>query len=436
MGIVAIYRKAKKDQKSSHNHLYQTQDTINQDPKQNQYIDEVNTLWTFDPEKGKLVSRDFVRNGSNHDIVEMIKNREDDLFINAKNDYRTHKLKERELNPKKKIRTELQSKDLNKEFGIFFGNNEIDNNGNEIKLTRTQQLQVLPDLDSRILKGVVAILKKKNLTIKDNLVSINIHRDEANLIHAHIVYNEYSHKFHTTANQLSKNEVKPMANETKENFTKRAKEAYLQHKEDFGEFQTVLAKTMGLERGKVKSGRKHVANIEYKKQQRSLELKKSFDNTVIELQTQYINKEANLQRNFENKFNELNKTIINQQQTKTELTNIISKLDIEVANNQHRIEEQNRTLIYKNAFNGFMEIINNIKLPIIKQLLTVIFSTAKSVLNIDLSKYPAFNNLVVWVDKEIKSQFSKIKDAENITQQNTIIKNYKPKYRNIEEITL
>ena len=241
--MIAIYRQAKAGQRSSNNHLYNEQELNNQDPIQNPNSTLENILITVNDE-GKFVQESFFRNGKNEKLMERINKKQDMLTLEAKSDYRDFKLEEREKNPGKKIRTELQSKNLNKEFIIAFG----DTSRTELLTTFKKQ-----ELLDKILFGTGEILIAKGLGRK-NLVAIVIHQDEPGNIHAHIQYNDYSFKEHTTANQLEKSID---ANKT-------SKEQIYAKKQMFASYQTILADAMGMERGEFNSKRKHLSVLEYK----------------------------------------------------------------------------------------------------------------------------------------------------------------------------
>lgn len=218
---------AKSGNVSSNNHLYNQQDLENQNQDFNKNQNESNVLIAYNSELDRFEINYFLRNGNNEILRDKQSQREKNLDLEARADYKKHKLLEKEKNPKKKIRTELQSKNLKKEFIIAFGD------------TSREELMKISkeDLSRKCFKGALAVLKEKKLSSK-NLIGIVLHYDEKGQPHAHVQYNSYSFSHKTTDTQLekclNKNDKKQ---QTKDRLQK------------FSDYQTTLAEAMGLERG-------------------------------------------------------------------------------------------------------------------------------------------------------------------------------------------
>lgn len=218
---------AKSGNVSSNNHLYNQQDKENENKDFNKNQNEENLLITYNKENDNFSLTKFVRNGKNEKLREQQNQREKNLDEEARADYKLHKIQEKQKNPGKKIRTDLQSKNLKKEFIIAFGNTSRD------ELMKIDK----KELAQKCLNGAIAVLKAKQLD-KKNLIGIVMHFDEKGQPHAHVQYNCYSFSQKTTDTQLekciNKNDKKQ---QTKDRLQK------------FSDYQTILADSMGLERG-------------------------------------------------------------------------------------------------------------------------------------------------------------------------------------------
>ena len=236
MPTIAIFRQAKKAQISTNNHLFNTQEIRNQHHKNNPNLTNSNTLIYV--KDGELVKRQFNRNGLNADLVQLFGDKTRQLDELARADYKAHKTAEKQVNPSKKIRTVLQTKDLKKEFGIFLGGDKDIGNKAEF--------------EHKIVKSALAILQKKGLD-KSNIISIVIHFDEKTP-HAHIQYNDYSFKHKTTGQELGKIRQKDGLNKQQLLKLNRA---------NFGEFQDILAQNMDMERGQKDSKQVNISKTQY-----------------------------------------------------------------------------------------------------------------------------------------------------------------------------
>ena len=238
MTTIAIFRQAKKEQISTNNHLFNTQEIRNQHHKNNQNLTNKNTLIYV--ENGELVRREFQRNGNNQEIIDHFKQVEKELDKLAREDYKQHKLAEKQANPAKKVRTVLQSKSLKKEFGIFLGGDK--------------RVENKEDFEQKIVKSALKILEKKGLSEK-NLISIVIHYDELTP-HAHINYNDYSSLHKTTGQEFGKIRSKNGLNK---------QELRKLNMQEFGKFQDILANTMEMERGQKDSKQVNISKTQYYK---------------------------------------------------------------------------------------------------------------------------------------------------------------------------
>ena len=236
MTTIAIFRQAKKAQISTNNHLFNTQEIRNQHHKNNPNLKNENTVIYV--KDGELVKRQFNRNGLNADLVHSFSDKAKHLDELARADYKSHKTAEKQANPTKKIRTVLQTKDLKKEFGIFLGGDKFIGNKAEF--------------EKKIVKSALAILEKKGLD-KSNIISIVVHYDEKTP-HAHIQYNDYSFKHKTTGQELGKVRQKEGLN--KQQLLKL-------NRDNFSEFQDILALNMDMERGQKDSKQVNISKTQY-----------------------------------------------------------------------------------------------------------------------------------------------------------------------------
>jgi hypothetical protein len=198
----------------------------------------------------------FERNGSNNQIVETIKEYEKAIDKHARNDYKEHKEAEKDKifaeckkNGTKppKIRTVLQTKNLKKEFVIAVGGDKnVDNQ----------------EFYDNAIKTVKAVIKKKGLEDK-NILSIAIHFEESTP-HLHCQYLDYSFKHKTTASELER--VRPGVDMSRE----EKKAQYALNCEKFGNYQDLVAETMGMERGEKGSRAKNKTKKDYYKELKDL----------------------------------------------------------------------------------------------------------------------------------------------------------------------
>lgn len=237
MGNIAIFRQAKKGQVSTNNHLFNTQEMYNQQTKYNKNVGQENKVFFYN-NSGNLVYKPFTRNSDNAKLMDYFTAKESKLDQEARADYTAHKKQLKLDNPGKKIRTVLQTKDLTKEFGIFLGGDK----------TVTNQ----EDFEDKLLKTVHAILKKKGLSEK-NLISLTVHYDESSP-HAHIKFNDYSSLHKTTATEYCKVRYKDGLDKKQLNKLNR---------DNFAEFQDLVAKNMGMERGQRDSKAINRSKYEY-----------------------------------------------------------------------------------------------------------------------------------------------------------------------------
>lgn len=240
MSTIAIYRQAKNNQLSSLNHLFNTQEKTNQNADNNPNINNDNFCIYKDGDN--LYKTNFKRNGSNDDIVKSVEDAAKNIDEKAREDYKQHKLKQKEENPSKKVRTVLQSKNLEREFVIALGGDK--------SITGKE------DFEKKALNAVDAVLKAKGLTVKDNLLCLVIHYDEKTP-HIHCKYNDYSFEYKTTSKELFRNRTDKDAPKQE----KRA--AREEERENFSQFQDIVADTMGMDRGQKNSKQKHLEKHEF-----------------------------------------------------------------------------------------------------------------------------------------------------------------------------
>jgi len=237
MGNVSIFRQAKKGQVSTNNHLYNTQEMYNQQTKYNKNVGQENKVFYYNKDNN-LVYRKFTRDSNNSALNDYFTAKENELDKLAREDYTAHKKQQKLDNPSKKIRTVLQTKDLTKEFGIFLGGDK--------------NVENKEDFEDKLLQTVHKILKKKGLSEK-NLISIVIHYDEFTP-HAHIKYNDYSNLHKTTATEYCK--VRFQTGLDKKQLNKL-------NRDNFAEFQDLVADNMGMERGQKDSKAINRSKYEY-----------------------------------------------------------------------------------------------------------------------------------------------------------------------------
>ncbi len=254
MGTIAGYREARKgggssktgknttNQVSTLEHLLNKQEYNNSNIKHNSNKFNENTLIYFDSEKNEFIKQHYFRNNKNQELIEKFKQKENDLDLEARKDYKEHKTQQKKDNPEKKIRTVLQSKDLKREGLIFLGGD--------------QKVENFQDFEKKILKTARELMKAKGLEDK-NILNITIHYDEKSP-HAHIQYNEYSFKHKTTATEYNK--IRYVKGAT-------SKEINKLNREKFGTLQDIVAGNMEMDRGVKNSKAIHKEKYEFYQEQ-------------------------------------------------------------------------------------------------------------------------------------------------------------------------
>lgn len=236
MATIAIFREAKKGQVSSLNHLVNSQEFTNQKNEP-----QTNKIFIID-DNGDWKTRNFTRNGNNQNLINQLREREQKIDIEARADYKAHKLEQKAQNPSgRRVCTVLQSKDLKKEFVIAVGGDK--------KITD------LAKFEENARKTALKILEKKGLDGR-NLLSLTIHYDEKTP-HIHAQYNNYSFKYKTTASELTRIRLPKNATPAQK------REAYNEMRQNFAEFQTLTAQGFGMNRGEFNSRAQHKTKAQY-----------------------------------------------------------------------------------------------------------------------------------------------------------------------------
>ena len=266
MGTIAIFREAKKGQVSSLNHLVNSQEFTNQKNDQ-----KINKIFIIN-ELGEWKTRTFTRDGNNQNLINQLKAREQKIDAEARADYKAHKLEQKAQNPTgKRVCTVLQSKDLKKEFVIAIGGDK--------------KIGDIKKFEENARKTALAILEKKGLDGR-NLLSLTIHYDEKTP-HIHAQYNNYSFKYKTTASELTRIRLPKNATPAEK------REAYNEMRQNFAEFQTVVAQGMGMSRGEFNSRAQHKTKAQYYAilEQQSEQLKA--ENTALRQQNRELSEKNN-----------------------------------------------------------------------------------------------------------------------------------------------
>ena len=262
---IAIFRQAKISQVSTLNHLLQE---LSKDNLVNHENTQKNIVLFHDSEN-TFARVDFDRDGSNKKVADTIKEYEKALDKHARDDYKKHKEYEKDKifaeckkNGTKppKIRTVLQTKNLKKEFVIAVGGDKnVDNE----------------EFYKNALKTVKAVMQKKGLETK-NILNIVVHFEEKTP-HLHCQYLDYSFKHKTTASELER--VRPGVDMSRE----EKKAQYALNCEKFGNYQDLVAETMGMERGEKGSRAKNKKKSEFLKEKRELadKAKQEFDKQTL-----------------------------------------------------------------------------------------------------------------------------------------------------------
>lgn len=274
MANIGVFREAKINQISSLNHLLNTHEQTNQNPLINPNLKNDNSCYIWDDEALTTKLMSFKRDGNNQDVIDLLRKKEINLDKEAREDYKKHKLNEKANNPGKKIRTVLQSKNLKKEFGIFVGG--------DMAITNKAEFE------ARALKTAIKILEKKGLSEK-NLLSLTVHFDEKTP-HLHCQYLDYSWKHKTTGTEHCKTRFVPGMDK---------KQLRKLNRDNFAEFQDLVAEGMGMQRGQRNSkeiNRKKAEHFKEETEKHTLLLikqKAELERLNTEIQRQEINKSRN-----------------------------------------------------------------------------------------------------------------------------------------------
>lgn len=298
---------AKSGEVSSDNHIYNLQDLDNQNDKFNPNLNEENILLTYNSDKNNYSLQKFKRDNNNQEMRDKQKAFAENLDKQARADYKLHKLEEKAKNPQKKIRTDLQSKNLKKEFVIGFGNT-----------TREEVMKMgKKEIAQKCLNGALAILKAKQLEPK-NLIGIAVHFDEKGLPHAHVQYNCYSFKEKTTDTQLEKC------------LNKDKKKQFKDRTQKFSDYQSTLAEAMGLERGLKGSKRANltVNEIRAKKAQEEAEKATKMAELAKNQLSQSMQEMENLKKQLQNLKNECKEIEKDRQEKQEKLNGTIKRMSI------------------------------------------------------------------------------------------------------------
>jgi hypothetical protein len=303
---------------------------------------------------GELVKKSFNRNGLNADLVHSFSDKAKHLDELARADYKAHKTAEKQANPTKKIRTVLQTKDLKKEFGIFLGGDKFIGNKAEF--------------EKKIVKSALAILEKKGLD-KSNIISIVVHYDEKTP-HAHIQYNDYSFKHKTTGQELGKVRQKEGLN--KQQLLKL-------NRDNFSEFQDILALNMDMERGQKDSKQVNISKTQYyeniaKDKNGEIELSKK-----LELKTALLTKYENYLSVANNEIKQLKQQLSDYKNVDGVIDDL--KSDLSISNN-YTIKRDKRII------DNLQELFNNLGLDKIK--INDVMEKETDDLKNDLSKIELF----------------------------------------------
>jgi hypothetical protein len=252
MSTIAIFRKAKMGQKSSINHVVNSQSLDNHGTQKNPNYLQENKLYIFDEAKNDFTFTKYQRDGESQELNNLLNAKIKELYKLARADYQQNKELEKDQIFKKcreqgtkppKIRTVLQSKDLVKEVVIALGGDKsIDK----------------AKFEKNAVEFAKKFVDKKQLENK-NIISISVHYDES-APHLHLHYCDYSFKKHTTATSLESVQCKDKTKEEKTALVKSAREK-------FGEFQDMAASTFDMARGQKGSREKNKEKALFLKEQ-------------------------------------------------------------------------------------------------------------------------------------------------------------------------
>ena len=296
MSTIAIFRKAKMGQKSSINHVVNSQSLDNQGTQKNQNYLQENKLYIFDEAKNDFTFTKYQRDGESQELNNLLNARIKELDKLARVDYKQNKEAEKDEIFKKcreqgtkppKIRTVLQSKDLVKEVVIALGGDKsIDK----------------AKFEKNAVEFAKKFMDKKQLDNK-NIISISIHYDESTP-HLHLHYCDYSFKKHTTATSLESVQCKDKTKEEKTALVKSAREK-------FGEFQDLAAETFEMSRGNKGSREKNKEKALFLKEQLHM-MEQVKQQKLAELSR--LNSEIKANKEIENTIEKNKKTIENQEE--------------------------------------------------------------------------------------------------------------------------
>lgn len=343
MSTIAIFRKAKMGQKSSINHVVNSQSLDNTGKLKNPNYLAENKLYIFDEAKNDFTCQKYMRDGNNQEINNLLNSRIKELDKLAREDYKKNKEAEKDQIFKKcreagtkppKIRTVLQSKDLIKEVVIALGGDK--------------NIKSKEQFEKQAVEFAKKFMDKKQLDNK-NIISISIHYDESTP-HLHLHYCDYSFKKHTTATSLESVQCKDKPKEEKTELVKAAREK-------FGEFQDLAAETFEMSRGNKGSREKNKEKAVFLREQLQLmDLAKQYKQARLERLNSEIKANKDLQNTIEN-----NKEIIKEQEQQINKNDAVIK-DKVLKTDDNKIRVEMGAIGIRRVFNN-MAIKEGLTLP-------------------------------------------------------------------------
>ena len=224
------------------------------------------------------------------------------------------------------------------------------------------------EFEKKIVKSALAILEKKGLD-KSNIISIVVHYDEKTP-HAHIQYNDYSFKHKTTGQELGKVRQKEGLN--KQQLLKL-------NRDNFSEFQDILALNMDMERGQKDSKQVNISKTQYyeniaKDKNGEIELSKK-----LELKTALLTKYENYLSVANNEIKQLKQQLSDYKNVDGVIDDL--KSDLSISNN-YTIKRDKRII------DNLQELFNNLGLDKIK--INDVMEKETDDLKNDLSKIELF----------------------------------------------
>lgn len=321
MANIAIFRKAKMGQKSSINHVVNSQSLDNQGTQKNPNYLAENKLYIFDEAKNEFMSTNYVRDGESQELNNLLNARIKELDKLARADYQQNKEIEKDEIFKKcretgtkppKIRTVLQSKDLIKEVVIALGGDK--------------NIKSKEQFEKQAVEFAKKFMDKKQLDNK-NIISISIHYDESTP-HMHLHYCDYSFKKHTTATSLESVQCKDKTKEEKTELVKAAREK-------FGEFQDLAAETFEMSRGNKGSREKNKEKALFLKEQLHM-MEQVKQQKLAELSR--LNSEIKANKEIENTIEKNKKTIENQEEEMSKNDAVIQDKVNKTSDNKTRVD--------------------------------------------------------------------------------------------------